>query len=111
MKCDVCKKEYMFLYFIGKDNVCHKCIAKHTVFKEVGESEDALLRKALRAFEVKSFEDLKKITSIQAEELALGIIKEKNKQTIKYKKNKQSAVKVDSGDTLDYQTELDIEYN
>lgn len=110
MNCDICKKEYMFLYFIGKDNVCHKCISKHTVFKEVGESEDALLRKALRAFDIKNFDDLKKITQKKAEDLALGIIKEKKKQTIKYKKNNHSAVKVDAGDALDYQTELDIEY-
>ena len=110
MKCDSCKKELTFLYFIGKDNVCHRCIARNTVFKEVGESEDALLRKALRAFEIKSFDDLKKVTAMQADDLAMGMIKEKNKQTVKYKKNKSSAVKVDGGDSLDYQTELDTEY-
>jgi hypothetical protein len=110
MKCDVCKKEFTFLYFIGKDNACHKCIAKYTVFKEVGESEDAILRKALRAFDINGFEDLKKITAMQADDLAMGLIKEKNVQTIKYKKNKSSAVKVDGGDALDYQTEMDTEY-
>ena len=110
MKCDSCNKDITFLYFIGKDNVCGKCIAKHTVFKEVKESEDTLLRKALRTFDIKSFDDLKKITASQADDLAMGLIKEKNKQTIKYKKNIRSAVKVDSGDTLDYQTELDTEY-
>ena len=107
MLCDVCKKEITFLYFIGKDNVCNKCIAKYSVFKEVSESEDTLLRKALRAFDIKCFDDLKKITAAQADDLALGLIKEKNKQTFKYKKNKSSAVVVDSGDPLDYQTELD----
>jgi hypothetical protein len=111
MKCDSCKKELTFLYFIGKDNVCHRCIAKHTVFKEVGESEDTLLRKALRSFEIKCFDDLKKITAKQADDLAMGFIKEKNTQTVKYKKNKTSAVKVDDGDTLDYQTEMDTEYS
>ena len=108
MLCDSCKKEITFLYFIGKDNVCNKCIAKHSVFKEVSESEDTLLRKALRAFDINCFDDLRKITATQADDLALGLIKEKNKQTFKYKKNKASAVVVDAGDTLDYQTELDL---
>ena len=39
-----------------------------------------------------------------------SLIKEKKKQTIKYKKNIGSAVKVDSGDSLDYQSELDTDY-
>jgi len=108
MICDECGKELMFLYFIGKSNVCHKCIGKFTVFKEVKVSEDALLRKALRAFEINDFEDLKAITDSQLDELAMGNIKEKNAQTVKYKKNKASAVEVDDGDSLDYQTELDI---
>jgi hypothetical protein len=110
MKCDICKKELTFLYFIGKDNVCNKCIARHTVFKEVGESEDQIMRKALRAFEITCFDDLKKITAMQADDLAMGMIKEKNKQTVKYKKNKDSAVKVDGGDALSYQDELDMNY-
>jgi hypothetical protein len=110
MICNCCNKEKTFLYFIGKDNVCHRCIARKTVFKEVGESEDTILRKALRAFEIKCFDDLMKITAKQADDLAMGFIKEKNTQTVKYKKNKSSAVKVDDGDTLDYQTEMDTEY-
>lgn len=108
MLCDSCKKNLTFLYFIGKDNVCNKCIAKHTVFKEVKESEDTMLRKALRAFDITCLDDLKKITASQADALALGQIKEKSRQTVKYKKNRASAVTVDSGDTLDYQTELDL---
>lgn len=108
MKCDICDKEFSFLYFIGKSNVCNKCIAKHTVFKEVRHSEDALLRKAMRAFEIKSFDDLKKITNFQLDELEMGNIKDKKTKTFKYKKNKASAVKVDSGDYLDSQTELDL---
>lgn len=110
MKCDSCNKDLTFLYFIGKDNVCHRCVARHTVFKEVGESEDSILRKALRAFDITCFDDLKNVTAMQADDLSMGMIKEKNKQTVKYKKNKSSAVKVDGGDTLDYQTELDTEY-
>jgi hypothetical protein len=110
MKCDSCNKELTFLYFVGRDNVCHKCIARHTVFKEVGESEDGIMRKAMRAFEIKCFEDLRNITAAQADDLAMGLIKEKNKQTVKYKKNKGSSVKVDGGDALDYQSELDTEY-
>src|SRR3972149_285935 len=108
MRCDVCNKEITFLYFIGKNNVCHRCIAKNTVFKEVGESEDTILRKALRAFDIKCFDDLKQVTAKQADDLAMGFIREKNKQTVKYKKNTSSAVKVDGGDSLDYQTEYDI---
>ncbi|MCM2324862.1 MAG: hypothetical protein NDI94_00215 [Candidatus Woesearchaeota archaeon] len=111
MKCDSCKKEITFLYFIGKDNVCNKCIAKHTVFKEVRESEDGLLRKALRAFEIKCFDDLKKVSAADSDKLAMGMIKEKNKETVKYKKNKTSAVIVDDGDSLDYQDELDTTYS
>ncbi|MFH2020462.1 MAG: hypothetical protein ABIJ34_03550 [archaeon] len=110
MKCDSCHKEITFLYFIGKDNVCNKCIAKYTVFKEVNESEDGLLRKALRAFEIKCFDDLKKITAAEADKLAMGMIRERNVQTVKYKKNKGSAVTVDGGDSLDYQDELDMSY-
>ena len=110
MQCDSCKKEITFLYFIGKDNICNKCIAKHTVFKEVSESEDTMLRKALRAFDIKGFDDLKKITADQADKLAMGRIKEKSTQTVKYKKNNGSAVKVDEGDSLDYQDELDLNY-
>ena len=110
MRCDSCNKEITFLYFIGKDNICNKCIAKYSVFKEVSESEDTLLRKALRAFEIKGFEDLKKITLEQADKLAMGMIREKNQQTVKYKKNNASAVKVDDGDSLDYQDELDLSY-
>jgi len=110
MICESCKKDLTFLYFIGRDNVCNKCIAKHTVFREVKESEDALLRKALRAFDIKCFDDLKKITNSQEDKLAMGAIKEKKTQTVKYKKNKSSAVKVDGGDYLDPQTELDMSY-
>lgn len=108
MKCDICDKEFSFLYFIGKSNVCNKCVAKHTVFKEVRHSEDALLRKAMRAFEVKDFEDLKKITNYQLDELEIGNIKDKKTKTFKYKKNKASVVTVDGGDSLDPQTELDL---
>jgi len=110
MKCDSCGKEIMFLYFIGKSNVCNKCIAKHTVFKEVKVSEDAILRKALRAFDIKNFDDLKKITNAQLDKLSMGLIKQKSKQTVKYKKNQNSAVKVDDGDYLDPQTELDMTF-
>ena len=108
MKCDICNKEYSFLYFIGKNNVCNKCVAKHTVFKEVRVSEDALLRKAMRAFDVKDFDDLKKITNYQLDELVMGNIEDKRKKTFKYKKNKASAVHVGKGDSLDYQDELDL---
>ncbi|MBT3720313.1 hypothetical protein HN789_05495 [archaeon] len=110
MKCYVCDKELNFLYFVGKDNVCNKCIAKHTVFKEVKVSEDILLRKALRSFEIKGFEDLKNISYADVDKLAHGQIKEKSKQTVKFKKNKVSAVSVDDGDYLDPQTELDMSY-
>jgi len=110
MKCDSCGKELMFLYFIGKDNVCNKCIARYTVFKEVKVSEDALLRKALRAYDIKCFDDLKKLTNKDFDDLALGHVKEKKTQTVKYKKNTGSAVKVDSGDYLDPQVELDTSY-
>ena len=95
MKCDSCGKELTFLYFIGKSNVCNKCIAKHTVFKEVKISED-------------SFDDLKKITYAELEKLKLGKIKQKNKKTFKYKKNTGSAVRVGYGDYLDPQEELDM---
>jgi len=98
----------MFLYFIGKSNVCNKCIAKHTVFKEVRESEEALLRKALRTFDIKNFDDLKKITNAQVDKLSMGLIKAKSKKTVKFKKNNPSVVKVDAGDYLDPQTELDM---
>ncbi len=110
MICDSCNKDITFLYFIGKSAVCNKCIGKHTVFKEVKASEDALLRKALRAFEIKSFDDLKKITYAQLDDLVMGNIKQKSKQTVKYKQNKKSAVEVDKGDYLDPQTELDMSY-
>ena len=110
MKCDTCKKDLTFLYFIGRSNVCNKCIAKHTVFKEVKYSEDALMKKAMRAFDVKSFEDLQKIQESQLDELEMGMVKEKRGQSFKYKKNKASAVSVDAGDSLDYQDEYDISY-
>jgi len=110
MKCDICNKEFTFLYFIGRSNVCNKCIAKYTVFKEVRYSEDAMLKKALRAFDIKSFDELKAIKEWQLDELAIGNIKEKRKQSFKYKKNRASAVKVDGGDILDYQDEYDT-YN
>lgn len=110
MKCDVCNKELNFLYFIGKNNVCNKCVGKYTVFKEVKVSEDIMLRKALRAFEIKDFEDLKKISNADVDKLAMGMIKEKTSKTFKYKKNNASAVKVDDGDYLDPQIELDLSY-
>ncbi|MBN2367758.1 hypothetical protein JXC34_01970 [Candidatus Woesearchaeota archaeon] len=109
MKCDICNKEFTFLYFIGRSNVCNKCIAKHTVFKEVRHSEDELLRKAMRAFDIKSFDDLRKITDDQLDELAMGMVKEKKVKTFKYKKN-AGPVKIDGGDYLDAQTELDMEF-
>jgi len=110
MQCDQCKKDITFLYYIGRSNICNKCIGKYTVFKEVRNSEDALLRKALRAFDIKTFDDLKNVTEVQLDELSMGNIKEKSKQTLKYKKNKTSAVSVGTEDTLDYQTEYDTEY-
>ena len=110
MRCDICGKDFTFLYFIGKSNVCNKCIARHTVFKEVRFSEDALLKKAMRAFDIKTFDDLKNIQDWQLDELEMGHIKEKSKQSFKYKKNSASAVKVDGGDALDYQDEYDTSY-
>lgn len=109
MKCDVCNKELNFLYFIGKNNVCNKCVGKYTVFKEVKLSEDEVLRKAMRSFDIKCFDDLKKITHSEVEKLKQGKIKQKNIQTYKYKKNKDSAVKVDEGDYLDPQIEYDLD--
>jgi hypothetical protein len=84
MKCDVCSKEKLFLHLVGKNSVCTECIAKHTVFKEVKHSSEARLRKALRAFDIKSFEELKNIKAFQLENLERMPIK--RKKTVKYKK-------------------------
>ncbi len=109
MKCEICGKEYNFLYFIGKSNVCHKCVAKHTVFTEVKESDDVLLRKAMRAFDIKSFGELLRITPEQKIALEEGRIRKMRNKTFKYKSNKGSSVRVGKGDSLDYQEEYDIE--
>lgn len=111
MKCDICNKDYSFLNFIGRDNVCNNCIAKHTVFKEVKHSEETLLRKAMRAYDIKNFDELKNIKEWQKEELAEGNVRNKRKKTFKYKKNRASAVRVGGGDSLDYQDELDTTYD
>ena len=97
-----------FLYFVGKSNVCNKCIARQTVFKEVRHSEDSLLRKAMRAFGIKSFGQLKDITPKQAEDLEQGKIKDRKGETFRHKSNRGSAVKVDSGEYIEDQEELDL---
>ena len=105
MKCDICGKDYMWLIFIGKDNVCSKCISKYTVFKEVKHSNETRLRLALRKLEIKNFDDLKKIKNYDLEEL--DSLPLKKKQTVKFKKNIKSAVKVDAADAIDLMSEQD----
>lgn len=108
MLCSICGKEKMWLLFIGKDNVCTNCVAKHTVFTEVKNSNEIMLRKALRTLDINSFDDLKKVTPEQVDDLALGAIKSKNpKPTLKLKKNAKSSVQVDTDDLLDPMTEQD----
>ncbi|MBD3202777.1 hypothetical protein GF327_00650 [Candidatus Woesearchaeota archaeon] len=87
MKCTNCSKDKLFLHLIGKDSICAKCIVKHTVFKEVAESSEARLRKALRVFDVRSFEELKKVKDYSYEELKK--MKPKRQNTVKYKKKKK----------------------
>ncbi len=107
MECNICGKEKLWLIFIGKDSVCSNCIAKHTVFKEVRNSDERMLRKAIRAFDIIGFEQLKKVTNGQVDELAMGLIKAKNRPTVKFKKNNESSVKVDKEDSLDPLSEQD----
>ncbi len=84
MRCDICSKDFLFLNFIGKDNVCTNCIARHTVFKEIKTVGEARLKKALRVFPVRSFEDLKMIKEHEVEDVE----KMPDKETVKVKKNK-----------------------
>ncbi|MBN2422333.1 hypothetical protein JXB41_03835 [Candidatus Woesearchaeota archaeon] len=83
MQCDICKKNYLFLHFVGKDNVCNNCIAKYTVFKEIKTTSEARLKKALRAFDINSFEDLKNIKEHQLEKLENQALPKKAKVTYK----------------------------
>ena len=62
MKCSVCGKEHNWLNFIGKDNVCNKCIEKKTIFKEIRFSNDKRLTIALKKRKIESFSDLCKMT-------------------------------------------------
>jgi dynactin complex subunit len=95
----------MWLFLIGKDNVCANCIARETVFKDIKYKDESRLKKALRVYKIESFEDLKKIEESQAEELE--DMPEISKSTIKFKKVKPS-VKIDSkDDSMDYLTEMD----
>lgn len=81
---------------------------KHTLFKELRLSDESRLRKALRAFDINCFNDLKNIKEHQLELLENGKIQEKSKQTVKYKKNKQSIIRTDAKeDTLDPMSEMD----
>ena len=106
MRCDICNKDYMFLHFIGRDNVCTNCIAKHTVFREIKTTSEARLKKALRAFEINSFEDLKNITEYQIEEIENK--PNLKKETIKLKKNKAKNPSLkNSDDAGDPMSEMD----
>ena len=62
MRCTSCQKESAWLHCIGTDNVCAKCIAKHTLFKEVRFSDESRLAKVLRRRPIGSFDALKAIT-------------------------------------------------
>lgn len=108
MKCDICQKENLWLIYIGKDNVCSNCIARNTVFKEVGNSDESRLRKALRSFDINSFEDLRQLKEYQVEQMDTKRFVPSKKNIIKYKKNRQSPIAVNKNqDELDLMSEQD----
>lgn len=106
MKCSSCGKEKLWLHFIGKDCVCGPCIAKNTVFKEMKTSNDMMLKKAIRTFDINSYQDLKSITQKQFNDLAEGKIKEKEQSTIIFKKNAEANITKDLQDDIDEYDQL-----
>ncbi|MBT3464659.1 hypothetical protein HOD20_07180 [archaeon] len=105
MDCSICGKQSLWLHFIGKDNVCVKCIAKNTVFKDIKTKDESRLKKALRVFDISCFEDLKNLKYSDVENLES--MKDRRKQTAKYKTVK-SNIKIDSkNDSMDLISELD----
>jgi len=69
MKCTICGKENSRLTYVGKDNVCSKCMTKYTIFKEARFSDDKRISKVLRRRKMESFEDLKKIDEKEYERI------------------------------------------
>ena len=62
----------------------------------------------MRAFDIKSFDQLKEITETQLEALKEGKIKSKRGESFKYKDNRESKVRVGKEDYMEDQEELDI---
>ena len=85
----------MFLQIMGKDSVCSQCIVKYTPFKEVRKGSETRLRKAMRVFDIKSFEELKNLKEEDLEDLENK--KDKRQCTIKYKEIKKKAQDDDDG--------------
>lgn len=85
MKCTSCGKEKHWLFFIGKDNVCNKCIEKNTIFKEIRFSKDKRLNIVLKKRKIKSFKQLCNFTEEDYENILLT---EPNIGTYKPKENK-----------------------
>lgn len=86
MKCTICGKENSWLTYIGTDNVCSKCITKHTIFKEARFSDDKRISKVLRRRSIANFEEFKKIDDDEYEKIHA----EKDDPSIrKYKEKKK----------------------
>jgi hypothetical protein len=97
MKCSACGKESSWLNYIGIDNICNKCIEKHTIFKEIRFSNDRRLMIALKKRKIKNFEDIKKITETDFENILLT---DPNIGTYKPKTNKAKKGEDDDDDDI-----------
>jgi len=71
MKCTNCSKEFNWLYYIGGDNVCNKCIEKFTIFKEIRFSNEKRLNIVLKKRKINSFVELQKVTEEDYENILL----------------------------------------
>lgn len=98
MKCSSCGKEQNWLYYIGTDNVCNKCLEKDTIFKEIRFSNDKRLNIVLKKRKISNFKDLCNITEDDYDNILLT---EPNIGNYKPKKNK-------AGEPINFNDEANI---
>ena len=71
MKCTNCGKEQNWLYFVGSDNICSKCIEKMTIFKEIRFSNEKRLNIVLKKRKITNFSQLCSVTEEDYENILL----------------------------------------
>lgn len=70
MKCDNCKAESKWLEIVGKQFICHKCLAKHKLMGTILRTHQDTFTHILKKLKTKDFQEYLRITEEDIDRVA-----------------------------------------